>query len=653
MQELARSTLIHALQTERNCVFELEAQLSTLQSNNSAIADMVQSRDSLINELNDRVGVFEEDKLVLKAALRQLQKEMKEEAPKTQKLISTLKASKELNEKLNSDIKKLNTQHTTKLGSLKNEIQKKEKYINETDVRMAQITVYIDQLEERLATFALARRELTEKEEQCVELEEQLEAMEQTCTSLQKQLVEINEEKAELKSVMECMVQERTKLKKSIGSYVVANVTLANHTDSLRKLVEEKNDEIQRLEQVVIKNLKDCLLERGEQINELLVKQSETHFQMVEKTKVITNLNQDLLIKNSILNDLNSETSTLKEQLNIKGSVATDLGNENAILKDQLKDLKIAIDALEEEVKLNKELLSNATEEIKLLNSPPSTLEEEETIFSVEEVESTISSGEESDDNPELEIDEESKDIADSIEDECDTELSEEGESPSAPISSSTMSTDDTDVELLTPPPPPPPPPPLESLDINNNDVEFNIINDVEKEKESNETLNAWSKENDEESENDELVEKQDYSDSSEDEDLIDSEDEIEEEEECSENKADLVDPENNSDINKSEPDLPELFSSVDKVNTGNKGEVKDPKTNTNERPKQLPPPPFRSPPRRNIPLRGIRKSISKLTGVHGFFTPPSSAFLRRVGPMKPPLPRPSPPSPLSAQKSE
>ncbi len=48
-----------------------------------------------INELNDRVAVFEEDKLVLKAALRQLQKEMKEEAPKTQKLIHDLQQANE------------------------------------------------------------------------------------------------------------------------------------------------------------------------------------------------------------------------------------------------------------------------------------------------------------------------------------------------------------------------------------------------------------------------------------------------------------------------------------------------------------------------------------------------------------------------------
>jgi hypothetical protein len=85
--------LLTALQSERNNVEELENALELEKQNNTAIAEMVASRDSLIDELNDRVAVFEEDKVVLKAALRQLQKEMKEEAPKTQKIVSELKSA--------------------------------------------------------------------------------------------------------------------------------------------------------------------------------------------------------------------------------------------------------------------------------------------------------------------------------------------------------------------------------------------------------------------------------------------------------------------------------------------------------------------------------------------------------------------------------
>lgn len=92
---MAKSTLLKALQIERNNVDELDAFVASLQQNNSAIAEMVKSRDLIIDELNERVAVFEEDKIVLKAALKQLQKEMKEEAPRTQKMIDDLEAARQ------------------------------------------------------------------------------------------------------------------------------------------------------------------------------------------------------------------------------------------------------------------------------------------------------------------------------------------------------------------------------------------------------------------------------------------------------------------------------------------------------------------------------------------------------------------------------
>ena len=92
---MGKSTLLKALQTERGSVMELEAIVASLQQNNSAISEMVESRDMIIDELNNRIAVFEEDKVVLKAALKQLQKEIQEEAPKTQRLMDDLSGSKE------------------------------------------------------------------------------------------------------------------------------------------------------------------------------------------------------------------------------------------------------------------------------------------------------------------------------------------------------------------------------------------------------------------------------------------------------------------------------------------------------------------------------------------------------------------------------
>jgi predicted nuclease with TOPRIM domain len=86
---------LRALQSERGNVHELEGVVASLQQNNSAISEMVESRDTIIDELNNRISVFEEDKVVLKAALRQLQKEIKDETPKAQKLMDDLAFAEE------------------------------------------------------------------------------------------------------------------------------------------------------------------------------------------------------------------------------------------------------------------------------------------------------------------------------------------------------------------------------------------------------------------------------------------------------------------------------------------------------------------------------------------------------------------------------
>ena len=87
-------------------------------------------------------------------------------------------------------------------------------------------------------------------------------------------------------------------------------------------------------------------------------------------------------------------------------------------------------------------------------------------------------------------------------------------------------------------------------------------------------------------------------------------------------------------DKKEEEPELPDL----------NRMEMKRPQ----------PPPGFRPPPRprRSVPLRGLRKTISRYTGIHGFFTPASP----RTPPMRRPLPpgmRPPPPLPANTQKEK
>ena len=68
-------------------MFEIEMTATSLQLNNMALSDVVEIRDPLVGEINDRVAVFEEYRVVLKTAPRQLQRDMRKEAPGNAKVL--------------------------------------------------------------------------------------------------------------------------------------------------------------------------------------------------------------------------------------------------------------------------------------------------------------------------------------------------------------------------------------------------------------------------------------------------------------------------------------------------------------------------------------------------------------------------------------
>lgn len=204
-RELARSTLLHALQSERASVDELEAAVATLQRNNSAIMDVVESRNSLISELNERVAVFEDDKMVLKAALRQLQKEIKEEAPKTQLLVEELEeARREL------ELKELEAEEWEQ------RLVEMEAAENETKEELELIGTYVDQLEDRLATFAVARKEIELREKKCEQLEDEAKKVAQEISEYKSKVEELTKENDESKLLLEDLVAERTKGRRTV-----------------------------------------------------------------------------------------------------------------------------------------------------------------------------------------------------------------------------------------------------------------------------------------------------------------------------------------------------------------------------------------------------------------------------------------------------
>ena len=198
---------------------------------------MVESRNELIDELNDRVAVFEEDKLVLKAALRQLQKEMADEAPKTQKLIDDLRSAREHVTRLKNELDSLTVSHQKEVTLLKDVISRNQFALNETESNLKMIGTYVDKLEERLASFAIARRDIEIREEMCNAIEKRSVELEQECVMLQKQAIEFAAEHDDLKNLLEDLVKERTRLQNEKGQLHQERYDLIEEGNNLRATI--------------------------------------------------------------------------------------------------------------------------------------------------------------------------------------------------------------------------------------------------------------------------------------------------------------------------------------------------------------------------------------------------------------------------------
>ena len=288
--------MLRALQTERDSVHELENALSTLQQNNSAISEMVESRDMLIDELNNRVAVFEEDKVVLKAALRQLQKEMKDEGPKTQKVIDDLKDAREEIERLNFEINSILSEHQTELSLLQNIISQKQAALDSSESNMTVIGSYVDKLEERLATFALARRDIDLREQKCKEIEERAILLEKERDELRAQVGGYDSEHDDLKFLLADLVNERTQLQNKNAALVKERdglfaggrtlrdtiASLEIDIESLGKYVSDWKSRVSVLEST-IENQSSELRQREEREEELATALGQKATELEEK----------------------------------------------------------------------------------------------------------------------------------------------------------------------------------------------------------------------------------------------------------------------------------------------------------------------------------------------------------------------------------
>ncbi|KAL3931080.1 MAG: hypothetical protein SGBAC_011469 [Bacillariaceae sp.] len=346
--DMAKSTLLRALQSERGSVHELEGVVASLQQNNSAISEMVESRDSIIDELNNRISVFEEDKVVLKAALRQLQKEIKEEAPKAQKLMDDLAAAEVDAERLKSDMNAMIETHQEELNMLQQTISTKQKSISETESNLTAIGTYVDKLEDRLTSFAITRRDMEAREKRCKDIEEAAVQTDSEKKELEAKLETYSQEQEELKKLLEELVNERANLQKD-------NRKLA--TDSEFRIAEQEQLQVKCTSlECEVKNLTEALEELRSRSGVLL-----TDLEAVEQ-------------ENSALKGEIEQTTTTNAELG-------DVQSQNAILVEELQaqrdenqrlegDLANVTERVQELLKLKKQ--ESVKKEVVL--SPPATV---------------------------------------------------------------------------------------------------------------------------------------------------------------------------------------------------------------------------------------------------------------------------------------
>jgi chromosome segregation ATPase len=239
--ETGRSTLLAALQEERENVLELETLVDNLQTNHSVLSEQIESRNEIIQDLQQRIHAFEEDKVVLKAALRQLQLDLSEQAPKLDKLKAERKAAQDEVKRLMHHVSNLTQQHQRGTSRLETMMEQKNIQIRNMESNMTALGTYVDKLEERLADYTVAKRDVETREQTIGQLENKFKSTEQQKNTLQKRVEELEVEHESLKSLLSELVEERARLKKQQND-------ITKERDALEHTVQQLQSEHSELQ---------------------------------------------------------------------------------------------------------------------------------------------------------------------------------------------------------------------------------------------------------------------------------------------------------------------------------------------------------------------------------------------------------------------
>lgn len=149
-------------------------------------------------------------------------------------------------ERLKDEIESIIQVHSEEVGLLKSTISAKQVAINETESNLTMIGSYVDKLEERLASFAIARRDIEKREEKCAKIEQQATKLGEEKILLQSKVDSLLSEEDELKKLTEELQAERTALTKERDDVVRERDGLVSEVKGLRDVLVSTEDELGR-----------------------------------------------------------------------------------------------------------------------------------------------------------------------------------------------------------------------------------------------------------------------------------------------------------------------------------------------------------------------------------------------------------------------
>ena len=184
-------------------------------------------------------------------------------------------------ERLKGEIDSIIEMHSDEVALLQQTISTKQIAINETESNLTVIGTYVDKLEERLATFAIARRDIEIREDKCNKVEELAQALEIERDELKQEVAKYATEHDELKGLLDELVTERTRLNKDKQQLALERDDLFSEGKRLRECIASLENDVGGLDEALeewrtkVAELEGIIQDQSSQLQNYVVQQEE------------------------------------------------------------------------------------------------------------------------------------------------------------------------------------------------------------------------------------------------------------------------------------------------------------------------------------------------------------------------------------------